>query len=210
MTKKPVKDKQVDGGQPKRVLGEVPGGSFDTELSPRPANTGEVKADPEAVPGLAGLRKKESGAKAALPSEAPQAGQGTPTPGSSDERLVLPHSGLVAMRRSGGLRFTSSEVIVYIDGHITTSNRVVPGSPPPQPVRNLSDKELAELYRALDKANLPELPASTGRQNPDAYAYELVARLGTETYSLEVFDGSIPPQADTLIRMLTRYMRPQH
>jgi hypothetical protein len=61
----------------------------------------------------------------------------------------------------------------------------------------------------LEAANFPESPSTSGRQSPDAYAYEIAARIAGSTYSVEVFDGSIPEQLSPLIQLLTSYMRPQ-
>ena len=124
---------------------------------------------------------------------------------TGEERLVLPPGALVAMRRSGGLRFTSRTVVIYADGRVVTDG----GSETKQGAgraRKLSDAELAALYRALEEAGLDELPPRSGRQNPDAYAYELAVRLEGREYATEAYDGSISKQVAPLIQMLTRYL----
>ena len=123
--------------------------------------------------------------------------------------LVLPDGGLVAMRKSGGLRFTSRTVTVFRDGRVMV-NTQAGGLPSdagsaPHSTRQMNDAELAQLYRALDRAALPELPQVSGRQNPDAYAYELAALLEGREYSAEVFDGSVPEQVAPLIQLLARF-----
>lgn len=120
----------------------------------------------------------------------------------------MPDGALVAMRKSGGLRFTSRTVVVYANGQVATDDAVQPGSAGPAQARKLADADLAALYRALNGANFPQLPATSGRQNPDAFAYELAARAGSAAYSVEVFDGSVPAQLTPLIHLLTDYMRP--
>ena len=69
----------------------------------------------------------------------------------------------------------------------------------------LSEAELAELRRALEHAGFGRLPASSGRQNPDAFAYEIVARPARRAYAVEVFQGSIPEPLKPLIELLGRF-----
>lgn len=132
---------------------------------------------------------------------------GPSTPDASDDHLSLPEGGLVAMRRSGGFRFTSMEVVVYHNGQFTVQGSAIGGQSRPASGGRLSDAKMGTLFRALDGANFPNLAPAIGRQSPDAYAYEITARIGANTYSLEVFDGSIPKQLVPLIRFLSRYMR---
>ncbi len=122
----------------------------------------------------------------------------TPAPVSADT-LRLPRSALVAMRRSGGFKFRSREVVVYRDGRVNYDD----GESGARTVWTLSDAELAELRSALDQAAWGKLPAA-GRQNPDAFAYELVARPTRRVYSAEVFQGSIPASLAPLIQQLNR------
>jgi hypothetical protein len=124
-------------------------------------------------------------------------------PDAAEEQLALPRGGLVAMRRSGGIKFRSREVVVYRDGRVNYDDGEGSG---PRTVWTLSDAELAELRDALDQADLPHQPASAGRQNPDAFAYEIVARPGRRAYAVEVFQGSIPPTLAPLIQRLNHFM----
>jgi hypothetical protein len=121
-----------------------------------------------------------------------------PEPGPADT-LRLPRGALVAMRRSGGLKFRSREVVVYRDGRVNYDD----GESGPRTVWTLGDAEMAELRRTLDQANLAKLPTA-GRQNPDAFAYEIVARPSRRVYSAEAFLGSIPAALAPLIEQLNR------
>lgn len=132
-------------------------------------------------------------------------GEAQPSPPPAENKLELPDHALVAMRKSGGLRFTSVEVIVHVDGTVTVEGGAIPGVPIATPARKLRDEELAALYRALSEANLQELPARSGVQNPDAYVYEIVARTASGTYAAELSDGSIPTPLVPLIRLLAQY-----
>jgi hypothetical protein len=138
-----------------------------------------------------GLKVNQPSATPINPLEDPQA-----------ERLTLPRGALVAMRRSGGFKFRSREVVVYRDGRVNYDN----GEDGPRTVWTLSDAEMTELRRALEQANLPKLRASSGRQNPDAFAYEIVGRPARRAYAVEAFQGSIPESLKPLIQQLNRFM----
>jgi hypothetical protein len=116
-----------------------------------------------------------------------------------DDTLRLPRGALVALRRSGGFKFRSRLVVVYRDGRVNYDD----GENGPRTIWTLSDAELAELRHALDQAEWAKLPAA-GRQNPDAFAYEIVARPARRVYSAEVFQGSIPVSLAPLIQQLNR------
>jgi hypothetical protein len=113
------------------------------------------------------------------------------------------------MRRSGGLRFTSRDVTVFRSGRVEADADPLLGSGMTVGTRRLSDPELAELHRALDAARFTELPPTAGRPSPDAYSYEIAARVGGSDHFVETFDGSIPDQLAPLIRLLSSYLRPQ-
>ncbi len=210
----PDKSIPVEGSHSKHVLGNITPGAFDTKLQgpkgiqqdqqqgPKSIQQDQQQQPSKAVPGLAGLHR----VPAALGNAAPHGGAGghpLPAPGADDDKLQLPHGGLVAMRKSGGFRFTSQEVIIYTDGQVTVQHAAAGGQ---SSARRLNDVQLAQLYRALEGANLPGLPHTAGQQNPDAYAYEIAAHLGSTIYSVEAFDGSIPHALDLLIQMLTQYL----
>jgi len=115
------------------------------------------------------------------------------------DTLRLPRGALVAMRRSGGFKFRSREVVVYRDGRVNYDD----GESGPRTVWTLGDAELAELRRTLDQVGFAQLP-TLGRQNPDAFAYEIVARPARRVYSAEAFQGSIPVSLAPLIQQLNR------
>jgi len=140
----------------------------------------------------------DSGLKVNQPSAAAPI---NPLESAQADTLRLPRGALVAMRRSGGFKFRSREVVVYRDGRVNYDD----GESGPRTVWTLSDAELAELRRALDQAGFAKLPAG-GRQNPDAFAYEIVARPARRVYSVEAFQGSIPASLAPLIQQLNRFM----
>ncbi len=123
----------------------------------------------------------------------------------ADAPLELPKGALVAMRKSGGLRFTSRTVVIHRDGQVTQPGRAAARAAK-APAR-LNNRQLSELKRAVASSMLTGAAAkSAGRQNPDAYAYEIVARIDRRVMTAEVFDGSIPGGLAGLIRQLSRYL----
>ena len=125
---------------------------------------------------------------------------------AADDRLKLARGAFIALRQSGGLRFSTREVMVYHDGRVISrrqgkldaregSRRITPG-------------EVADLKAAIAHSSLSALPrfASIGRQSPDGYAYELIARTGRQSKSIEFFDGSIPSEVQPLLARLKTLM----
>jgi hypothetical protein len=206
MKEKPKRGKQSEASQPDHLLAKITPGEFDTQLPQAPTHPPDpTRSTPEHIEGLGGLTR-QTRARGPVQSEVMDTYQpGAPAshPGEDD----LPAGAIIAMRRSGGLRFTTKRVVIYQDGRVVLEGNVTPGETRRPRSRRLSDRELAELYRAIGHANLHALPSSSGRQSPDAYAYEIVARDGQATHPVEVFDGSIPEQLEPLIQVLTRYMK---
>ena len=131
---------------------------------------------------------------------------GTPTE-ASDDQLKLPRGALVIMRRSGGLRFRTSATVVFRDGRLAVAGGT---HTRPEVLRQLSDEELTALRQMLDDVVAANLPASTGRQNPDFYAYELAMRPRRQVQNFEVFEGSMPEAAEPLVRWLNAAGSPPH
>jgi hypothetical protein len=217
MKDKPGKERSRSSRNPpsKRVLAKLPEDAG-TELEPVPEGTLEVQPPaeqpaPEELKRRGGPRKRESKGhveRTGEPADRPTKRRyGTPGATVSEERLRLPPDGLVAMSRSGGLRFTSRDVIVYKNGLVEIDHDPALSSTGAKATRILNDQELAELYRVLDAINFAALTVTSGRPNPDAYAYEIVARIGGADNSVEAFDGSIPEQLSPLIRLLSAFLR---
>lgn len=198
MKEKPQR-KPADASEQHRVVGKIPTGDFDTELQsqPRP-ETPQSEHSEERVEGLEGVR---TGRGVPATPKSPR----MPTPEPDTE--LLPEDAIVAMRRSGGFRFTSKRVVVYRDGRVEIQDDSPYARGERSRTLKLSDRQLAELYRLLDGADLPGLPATSGRQSPDASAYEIAARLRQTDYAVEAFEGSVPEQLKPLIQFLARFMR---
>lgn len=113
--------------------------------------------------------------------------------------LELPRGGLVAFRKSGGLRFTSRGFVVYRTGWVVPLDST-------GRVRKLSREAREALRHRLLAARLGHIQVTPERARPDGYGYELTARIGLRTRRLEFDDGTIPPELSRLVELLQRMM----
>lgn len=180
------------------VLGDTLHDPYDSVLKVNPPESPAPAQPPSEVLGTLSGGPHDSVLKV-NPPPAPAQPPAAPAADSSD-MLRLPRGALVALRRSGGFKFRSRAVVVFRDGRVNYDD----GENAPRTVWTLSDAEMAELRRALDQADFAKLPAA-GRQNPDAFAYEIVARPSRRVYSAEAFQGSIPAALAPLIQQLNRF-----
>jgi hypothetical protein len=134
------------------------------------------------------------------PADDPSPPPAAPPP-DPEAALALPRGALVAMRKSGGLRFSSGELVVYRNGRVVQRRRgtgmaLHQGAP-----QQLSDEHLAELLGILERTRFPRF-AGPARQSPDTLAYEIVARVGGRIRAAEVSTGRIPEALAPLIGWL--------
>jgi hypothetical protein len=120
------------------------------------------------------------------------------------EPLQLPQGALIAFRRSGGFKFSSREIAIYLDGRVTCSGTDLPKQP--SLAQKLSDAQIAELRRRLEQVGFLRLKLSGEQQPPDSYAYEIVAQMDGKSNFVEVFDGKIPEVLAPLIQRLTKLL----
>jgi len=118
--------------------------------------------------------------------------------------LKLPRGAFIALRQSGGLRFSTREVIVYNDGRVIWNRQgkfdTGNGS------RQITPDEVAEFKDLLAHSGLRELANPIGQPSPDGYAYELIVRLGRKSTALEFFTGSISAEIQPLLARLKTLM----
>jgi hypothetical protein len=119
---------------------------------------------------------------------------------AGDDRLKLPRGAYIAFRQSGGLRFSTREVIVYKDGRVIARRQGKLGAG--EGSRRITPDEVAELKELIEQSGFLELPHSIGSSSPDGYAYEVIARMDRRTNSVECFDGRIPPELQPLLARL--------
>ena len=125
---------------------------------------------------------------------------------AADDRLKLARGAFIAVRQSGGLRFSAREVTVYHDGLVVARRQGKLDSR--EEARRITPGEVADVKAAIAHSSLRDLPrfSSIGQQNPDGYAYELIARAGRKLKSIEFFDGSIPSEVQPLLAQLKTLM----
>ena len=156
-------NEQDDNQQPlpptgTRVLGSIPAGPRDTTLGGFRAPKANVPDQPAVPP--------------------------PPPVSTADDQLRLPRGGWVAMRKSGGFKFSWREIFVYQDGRVkyVSSDRV---SHIKMPAARLNDNQKFELRRLLAETPFPPAGSTPARHSPDTFAYELVARVGRKVYSVK-------------------------
>ena len=128
---------------------------------------------------------------------------------ASDEPLKRPRGALVAMRKSGGIRFTWRLLVVRGDGRLIYKSNQIGAPRAPRAIGRLDAAQLADLQALIAQADFAASSPGAARQNPDAFAYELIARVGRKNVFAEVFEGSIPDGLKPLIQRLNRLL-PAH
>lgn len=154
---------------------------------------------------LGGLDAATADTSLTPPSAAPSASRrkGEPTAAPPDDDvLVLPSTAIAALRKSGGLRFSSREVVVFRDGRV--SYRAI--APAPQlrrrSIRVLSAAELAALRRLIKACPLQPKPPT--RSSPDAFVSEVATRVGATVRQAELSPGTMDASEAALVEFLTR------
>src|SRR5712692_2840423 len=114
-------------------------------------------------------------------------------PPSKVEPLELPKGALIAYRKSGGLKFSSREIVVYPDGRVTfgggdTAKTALES----RATRKLMDAQIMKMRRTLDQSGFWKMKAPAGKHGGDAYAMEIVARVGANSNQMELFTGGVP------------------
>ncbi len=122
------------------------------------------------------------------------------------EKLELPKGAMIAMRKSGGIKFSSHEVVVYPDGRVTYEGGDTSKSIYERPARKLTDAQVMKMRRMLEQTNFFRMKSPEGRQSPDEMAYEIVARVGTKHNQVEMVTGNMPDSLMPLIEQLNRLM----
>jgi hypothetical protein len=124
------------------------------------------------------------------------------------DQLILPKPALVAFRKSGGLKFSSKEIVVYPDGRLTYSGTDLLGKPSTGVEKKLKGTQVAAVRQLIEKAELFRLISGGGEQPPDGFAYEIAAQVGSRSSYVEVFDGQIPDSLLPLIQHLSGLFPP--
>ncbi|MGQ9927261.1 MAG: hypothetical protein ACUVS4_10360 [Chloroflexaceae bacterium] len=122
------------------------------------------------------------------------------TPEGADEhRLRLPRNGLIAYRKSGGLRFTSRGIIIYRSGWVMPLDGAA-GRP-----RRLGPAALARLEGLILRSELMRTPQRTPGATRDGYSYEILTRIGKRECAIELNDP-VPAAQARLVRTLNNLL----
>ncbi|HMQ30449.1 MAG TPA: hypothetical protein PKD53_06945, partial [Chloroflexaceae bacterium] len=147
------------------------------------------------------LRPEEEDGGAGLEAGAPApAGPPRRSVPADEDRLGLPRYGLVAFRKSGGLRFASRGFVVYRSGWVVPLEGT--GGRP----RHMTREALEALEALLLRSGMSRRRHQQVRGTRDGYAYEITARYGGRTRYAEAEDGAIPDELRRLIEVLQRLM----
>ena len=167
----------------------------ESEQRPAPPPTGL------ALSGLAASDVDRTLKADAEPTDAPLEVAAPPIPPTpaNDDQLALPRGGLVALRKSGGLRFSSRGCVVFRNGWVVPLAGTA-GNP-----HRITDVACTELEALLQRSGMSR-SLRKARATPDGYAYELTARYAGRTRYAEAMDGAIPPALGELIEALQRVL----
>ena len=127
-------------------------------------------------------------------------------PAPKHERLLLPLGAFIAYRKSGGLKFSSREIVIYPDGRISYGGPDLSKQIYDRATRKLNDGQIARLRKTLDQTGFFRLASAQGNQPPDSFAHEIAARLGNRSHMVEVFDGGIPASLAPLLEQLSAWL----
>jgi hypothetical protein len=119
---------------------------------------------------------------------------------ADDAGVELPPGVFIAFRQSGGLRFSTREMMVYDDGYVIARRQGKLGAS--EGSRHLTPEQVADLKELIEQSGLFGLPGPIGSQSPDGYVYELIARIQHTSRSIEFFDGSLPAEVQPVLAQL--------
>ena len=122
------------------------------------------------------------------------------------EPIGLPKGAFIAFRKSGGIKFTSSEMLLYPDGRITYGGAAVSRDTRSRSTRKLNDAQIMRLRRTLDQSGFFDMKSPAVTQSPDTYAFELAARVGARHNAMELFTGAVPASVQPLIEQLEKLL----
>lgn len=128
------------------------------------------------------------------------------TPPSQREQLERPRGALVAMRKSGGLLFSWRLLVVHRDGRLIYKSNEVGAPAEAHVIGRLNDANLAELQALIGQTDWTARSLGRSLPNPDAFGYELIARVGRKNESAELFEGRIPATFKPLLARLNQLL----
>ncbi len=132
--------------------------------------------------------------------------KGAPADASEDNDLLkLPRGALVAVRKSGGLHFSVSEIYIYRNGRVLRQS-IGAGQPhAKRELTRLMDAQLTELQSLLSASQFPRY-AAPARQSSDTLVTEIVARVGRNVRFTEFASYATPQGLAPLVDWLSRLL----
>jgi hypothetical protein len=125
---------------------------------------------------------------------------------SKIEPLELPRGAFIAFRKSGGLKFSSREIVIYPDGRVSYGGADTSTDWKSRATRKMNDGQMSTLRKLLDRTNFFRASSSQGKHSGDAMAYEIIARIGSRSNFIELFTGTIPESLNPLIEQLNKFV----
>ncbi len=169
------------------------------------SETSENQPNPEPPAGEVLAHISTSDADTSLQAAPPAASHrkdaGQPAPAASSDTLARPRGALIAMRKSGGLFFTWRLLVVHQDGRLIYKSNEIDAPEKARVIGALEAPQLTALQQLIAQTDF-NARAYGARQNPDAYAYEIIARVGRKNKYAEVFEGGVPAALKPLIAQL--------
>lgn len=130
-------------------------------------------------------------------------------PGETESKpLELPRGALVAMRVSGGIRFTTQEMVIYPDGRVTAGAGDTAKVAYHRAQRSMADAYVVKLRKLLDQSGFYTAKPGESQPSPDGYAYEITSRIGSKHNHIEVYTGTMPGGIQSLVDYLMKWMPP--
>lgn len=124
-----------------------------------------------------------------------------PPPPAEEAPLALPSTALAVLRSSGGLRFSSREVVVFRDGRVSARDIAPLLWPRRRSMRILSAAEMEQLRRLIMAARLDEV-VTPRRASPDAFVDEVVTRWWGREWRAELYAGLMTEAQAALVAFL--------
>lgn len=128
------------------------------------------------------------------------------TPPSEREQLERPRGALVAVRKSGGLFFSWRLLVVHRDGRLIYKSNEVGAPAEAHVIGRLAEGQLAELQALIGQTDWAVRAIGAQQPSPDAFSYELIARVGRKNEAAELFEGRIPATFKPLITRLNQLL----
>jgi len=132
----------------------------------------------------------------------------TPPGEAQSKSLELPRGAMLAMRVSGGIRFTTQEMVIYPDGRVTAGAGDTAKAVYNRAQRSMADAYVVKLRKLLDQSGFFTSKPTESQPSPDGYAYEILSRIGAKHNRIEVFTGTMPGGIQSLVDYLMKWMPP--